>query len=100
MVRNHFIKQWKKRMEEQINIPKELLNDLMIKCYKSVENNRYYRELVVVDDLNRYGFNLYENQLCIIIENGWLKTIWRRNQNSPKTTYGSRVDNVRYGFEY
>ena len=85
-------------MEEQTTIPKTLLNELMVKCYKMVETNRHYRELVIVDDLNRYGFNLYENQLCIIIENGFLKTMWRRNENSPKTTYGSDVDNVRYGF--
>ena len=50
-------------MEEQTTIPKTLLNELMVKCYKMVETNRHYRELVIVDDLNRYGFNLYENQL-------------------------------------
>ena len=98
MVTSHFIKQWTKRMEEQTIIPKNLLNQLMVKCYKMVETNCHYRELVIVDDLNRYGLNIYENQLCIIIENGFLKTMWRRNENSPKTTYGSDVDNVRYEF--
>tara|TARA_B100001250_G_scaffold404143_1_gene419669 strand:+ start:712 stop:1014 length:303 start_codon:yes stop_codon:yes gene_type:complete len=98
MVKTHFITQWKRRMEEQINLPKNLLNELMIKCYKSVETNLCQRELVVIDDINRYGFELDESQLCVIIENGYLKTMWRRNVNSPKTTYGSKVDNVR--FEY
>ena len=98
MVRKHFTEQWELRMKEQIKLPKELLQKLMVKCYKMVETNRHYRELVIVDDLNRYGFNLYENQLCIIIENGFLKTMWRRNENSPKTSDGSKVDNVRYEF--
>ena len=98
MVRKHFTDQWELRMKEEIDVPKELLQKLMVKCFKSVEVNRHQRELVVVDDLNRYGFNLYENQLCVIIENGWLKTMWRRNKNQPKTTYGSKVDNVRFGY--
>ncbi len=98
MVRKHFTDQWEKRMKQQIKLPKDLLQKLMVKCYKMVETNDYERELVVVDDLNKYGFNLHESQLCIIIENGWLKTMWRRNQDSPKTCYGSRVDNVRYGY--
>lgn len=100
MVRNHFVKQWKKRMEDQIDLPKHLLKELMVKCYKSVESNYFHRELVVIDDLNRYGYNLYENQLCVIIEKGWLKTIWRRNENSPKTEEGSKVDNVRYEYSF
>ena len=62
----------------------------------SLNNNE--DELVVVEDLNKYGFNLYENQLCVIIREGRLVTVFRRNHNSPKTTYGSRVENVRYGF--
>ena len=98
MVRSHFTEQWVKRMEKQTDIPKSILNSLMVKCYKSVETNYHYRELVVIDDLNRLGFNLYENQLCVIIEKGWLKTMWRRNENSPKTTDGSKVDNVRYEY--
>ena len=98
MVTSHFITKWRKRMEEQTTIPKNLLNQLMIKCYKMVESNIYENELVVVEDLNRYGFNLYENQLCVIIRGGKLVTVFRRNENSPKTTYGSRVENVRYGY--
>ena len=98
MVTSHFITKWRKRMEEQTTIPKNLLNQLMIKCYKSVETNFHQNELVVVDDLNNYGFNLYENQLCVIIRDEKLVTVFSRNENSPKTTYGSDVDNVRYEF--
>ena len=98
MVTRHFTQQWKRRMKEQINLPKDLLQKLMLKCYKSVETNRFQRELVVVDDINLYGFDLFENQLCIIIENGTLITMWRRNENSPKTQSGSKVDNVRYEY--
>ena len=47
--------------------------------------------------INGVSKKILENK-CIIIENGWLKTMWRRNQDSPKTCYGSRVDNVRYGY--
>ena len=80
------------------NIPKTLLKELMVKCFKMVELNNNEDELVVVEDLNKYGFNLYENQLCVIIREGILVTVFRRNHHSPKTTHGSRVENVRYGF--
>jgi len=80
------------------DIPKTLLKKLMVKCIKMVELNNNEDELVVVEDLNRYGFDFYENQLCVIIRDGRLVTVFRRNQNSPKTSYGSRVENVRYGF--
>ena len=98
MVTSHFINQWKKRMETTI-IPKNVLNQLMVKCYQMVETNFYQNELVIVDDLNRYGFSLYENQLCVIIRNRRLVTVFRRNENQSKTTYGSKVENVRYGFD-
>ena len=97
MVTKHFIEQWRNRMMGR-NIPKTLLKEIMVKCFKMVELNNNEDELVVVEDLNKYGFNLYENQLCVIIREGRLVTVFRRNHNSPKTTYGSRVENVRYGF--
>ena len=66
MVTKHFIEQWRNRMMGR-NIPKTLLKELMVKCFKMVELNNNEDELVVVEDLNKYGFNLYENQLCVII---------------------------------
>jgi hypothetical protein len=95
MVKKHFLKRWRERLESR-NIPKELLNKLMIRCYKLVETNYGQDEMICLIDFNKYGFNFYENELWINIRGNSLVTLYRRNKNVPTTIYGSRVDNVSY----
>ena len=51
MVTKHFIEQWRNRMMGR-NIPKTLLKELMVKCFKMVELNNNEDELVVVENFN------------------------------------------------
>jgi len=96
IVDRHFIERWIERMVNEPKIPRRLIPQLLSKCYEMVDKVSHHRELVIIDDLELYGVNLYESEVCVIIEDGRLKTMWRRNENSPKTEYGSRVDNVRW----
>jgi hypothetical protein len=95
MVGQHFLKRWRERLESQ-NIPKELLDKLMIRCYKLIENNYGQDEGICVIDFNKYDFNFYENNLWIIIRESRLVTLYRRNKNVPSTTNSLRVDNISY----
>ena len=95
MVSKHFQKRWKERIESK-NIPSNLLRNLWVRCFKVLEHNKGQDELVCVIDFNKYGYNFFENELWIIIRDRILVTMFRRNDKNPKSTYGSRVDNVSY----
>lgn len=96
LVNSHFIDQFNNRFVNEPKIPRKLLPEIQRKCFKVLDDVSHNRELVIIDDLQIHGINLWESEVCVIVENGQLKTIWRRNENSPKTEYGSRVDYVRW----
>ena len=102
MVSKHFITKWKNRIESIEGISNELLKKLWIRTLKVCEHSWFNHELVCIHKFKKgntkynLGRGLYENDLWVLVRNGRLITVFRRDENVPKRVDVLDVDEVSY----